>query len=232
MKTILATAALALALPLSAHAAVFGSSSLAEFNNVVVKEFGVGEIRKGNRGTSGDQEANILDAGNAVLDQGQIEWGEGQPYGFVFKSSGGNVTLEIDSPFQDQGSSVGDNELEASLDFGGATDLFLRVRAGKNGTSTLGNMSFTDDNGTLTFGPLLAENDSAEWWRISGLAGDWTLAGDITFTGLPDVGVGGGGSAWATQFKVAAVPVPAALPLALLGLGGFGLYARRQRRAA
>ncbi|MEM9320241.1 MAG: VPLPA-CTERM sorting domain-containing protein [Pseudomonadota bacterium] len=46
-------------------------------------------------------------------------------------------------------------------------------------------------------------------------------------TNLFDVRTGG-----SLRVNIAAVPVPAALPLVLAGLAGFGIFARRQRRAA
>jgi hypothetical protein len=77
---------------------------------------------------------------------------------------------------------------------------------------------------------------SSETLLINGVEFTFGAAQTATFTGLRSINFAFGGSS-ADEFYLSAltatpVPVPAALPLLLAGLGGLGVMARRKRKAA
>lgn len=77
---------------------------------------------------------------------------------------------------------------------------------------------------------------SSETLLINGVEYTFGAAQTATFTGVSSINFAFGGAAgdefYLSSLTATPVPVPAALPLLLAGLGGLGVMARRKRKAA
>jgi opacity protein-like surface antigen len=229
MKNVLIAAAFGLALPVAAQAATvtqLDPYGFAEFGAVGGTELGVGELRGGNAGPSGDWEVDARNQASAVGGtQSQYDWPTGDSStAFRLSTSeanGGTMTMELLDA--NGGSLVADT---TSIVLGDADAMYVRVR-GRTEASLTGMML-----GATNIGDLTSVNGDDAWLRIGDYAwgANWVLTGTINFVGLPS---NGNGSNWAAQFKLVDEPAPIPLPAAgwmlLAGLGGLAALRRKQR---
>jgi len=181
----------------------------------------VGEFRWGNNALNGDWEIAVGFPTSNTPTQTIKQFVWTGSLDFTLSYDGANMlTL-------DYGASTPLTYTDAGVDFSAYNALALRTD-GRKGDSIITDVNFGG------YAPQTLEaTSSVEYLVFDGVdtTSPWSLSGTIDFA-AQDNNRGSQPSLQIKMADVAPIPVPAALPLALLGLGGFGLYARRQRRAA
>lgn len=198
-----------------AAASVKFYDSDAAFQNAVVTEKAVGEFRWGDSGGNATWEIGVgfPTSNPGTFSQANFAWSG--PLSFALSYDGANtLTLNYGSS-----SSI----TYSGVDLDPFNVLALRARGGNGTTTTISDITFAGETPADFTSPENGVTYLAFHDVDAGMA--WTLGGTVEFSGP------GRNSAPAFQIKVAYVPIPAALPLLALGLGGLGLYRRRQRKA-
>ena len=215
---------------------VYENTTLPGYNVFIPRsEVFVAEARIGNRATNGDREVglhpyrsdrNLFPTSASPLGSGaelQFAWTSGTANPFTLSRVGSSVTFVMGNY----------TKTFADLLVAQVNAMSIRVAATTGNTTAISNLRYTVGTTTTNLRGFTANTSGVrDLALLAELTGDFTLAGDLTFTwtGTPT------GSALSMQLKAMegyAVAVPEPATAALLGLGLLGLAgAVRHRRAA
>jgi hypothetical protein len=232
-----------------AQAALVSYDSDASFvANASFVKVGGANARWGNGAINGDWEYAVVNAADAPVpptsdSQGQLAWGSvsGYPSGSTtqanlrFTYSFTSTGLQSFSLRNVNGNSIGSISTATGtvpVPEGGINALAIRARADAGDVAVVGpggndaglRVNFTS-GGFFDIGRLVGDGN-AEYFVLTDtrLAGGFSIEDTAT---LRD----GSGSLPMWQFKVGQVPVPAAMPMFVIGMAALGWFGTRRRRA-
>lgn len=229
-----------------AHAAIVGYNSDAGFLASGFASAFAANVRWGNDATNGDWEFSVVDGSDMPFSgaQRQLQW-SGTPsytsspnhrYEFVYNVDPGanNDDVSLALSTITNGAALDTASTHNQLDFSGINSFAVRARTGPGDVVQFQNLRVSfQTGGFVDLGGLSGDAD-AEYVVLI----DDRLAGGFRLT-IPNQSYGtatlqdGSGSLPSYQLKVGITPVPvlAALPLLLAGLGVLGVLGWRRDRA-